>query len=424
MTKAVSRNWHQHRTVTKNLPLRNEYDPLYTGESAICYLVDSGVKTDHEIFAESKFENLYSHDGSFEDKHGHGTQVASLVNSKELGISPDATIRIVDMLSEQNDVDKEGVLSALNAVLEDHSHSPEVTKVVLMPWIVERDADIDRKVTEMTENNLVVVCAAGQKGADAGLYTPAGLSSVVTVSSTDYYDRALDKDHPWTRSCNGTNFGESVDIFAPGNEITFADINSYVTTHDGPSTSASSAIVAGVCLNIISSDVSLTASDVKQKLYSTSIKDIVYFTDESKYNANNNRLVYQSNEFYKEVWNQRGRLAELTEGSGRYVIDLVVSDDIEFVDSEPYAHVPEFISLDKKKMIVDLDQDVEPGTYQFILSAKKGKQKFNRNFYIDVLDKDGNLPEGKEFYTEIDNTGNYDTTNYLEFQTGIQWMVK
>lgn len=424
MTKAVTRNWHQYRTVTKNLPLRNKYDPMNTGESSVCYLVDSGVATEHEIFANSKFEKLYSHDGSFEDYHGHGTSMASLINSAELGIAPDSTIKIVDFITKDNDANQARVLDALDAVLQDHLKTKDVTKVVHMPWVVTASDEVDAKVNELAENNLVIVCAAGQNGIDAAAYSPARLDTVVTVGAVDYYDRAFDSNHPWAKSHFASNHGQCVNIFAPGSSIAHADINGYVTTGDGPSTSMSSAIVAGVCLNIVAGDSSLSAADVIEQLYKTSISDIVYITDESQYNTENNRLVYQENEHYREVWSVRGQLAELKSNSGKHELDLAVSADIEAVESEAYAHTPDFVFIDDKRLVVDTDKASQPGKYQFILSAKDKENKFNRNFYIDILDENGLLPEGKEYFTEVDEQGNYTTTNYLEFQSAGRTVLK
>ena len=424
MTKAVTRNWHQYRTVTKNLPLRNTYDPLFNGTSSICYLVDSGVNIDHAIFTESKFEQVFSFDGNFSDTHGHGTAIASLINSGELGIAPGALIKIVDIAGDSgSNIDQQRVIDALDAVLQDHLATKEETKVVCLPWIVKRDAVIDQKVVELTENNLVVVCAAGQTGMDTDMYSPAGLDETVTVGAVDYYDRAYDVDHPWTKSHVASNHGQSVNMFAPGSEITTADINGFVTTAAGPSTSASSAIVAGLCLNIISSDSSLTATDVIASLYATAIADIVYFADESKYNAHHNRLAYQANTHYREIWGSRGQLAELTTCSGKHTVDLTVADDITSIDSESYAHIPAFMSIEGNCLTIDTDCDAEAGKYQFILSARKNDNKSNRSFYVDILDANGQLPAGKEYYTEVTDDGVFSTTNYLEFQ-GPQTQLK
>jgi len=417
MTKAVSKNWHQYRTVTKNLPLRNKYDPLHTGANTICYQVDSGVKTDHPIFENSNFENLYSHDGSFEDIHGHGTSMASLIVSDDLGVAPHATIKVVDLLTGVNDVTEDRAIEALDAILADHLPTKEQTKVVFLPWITEKSDVIDAKVIELIDSNLVVVCSAGQKSVEASHFSPAGVERAVTVAATDHYDRAIDADHPWVNSNNGSNHGDAVNIFAPGCEITVADINGFVTVINTVSTSASAAVVAGVCLNIIASNPALTAQEVVDKLYGTAISDIVYYADESKYNAHHNRLVYQENEHYREVWNVRGRLAEFTSGSGTHVVQLPVADDIDAIGSEDYAHIPEFVKIDSKQLIIETDKNAEPGKYQFILSAKSKDNKFNKSFYIDILDENGELPRGKEFFTEVDDEGNYTTTNYLTFQS-------
>ena len=275
-------------------------------------------------------------------------------------------------------------------------------------------------MNELIDSNLVVVCSAGQKGLDASLYSPAGIERVVTVGAVDYYDRALDVDHPWNEKPHvASNHGTAVNIFAPGVDITSADVNGYAKVMPGTSTSASAAIVTGLCLNILSANNSLSASEVVAKLYQTAIPDIVYIVDEDKYAEDANRLAYQENEHYREVWMSRGQLAEVQADTGTHEIDLAVAEDVEDITSEGYAHVPQFVKIDNKRLVIDSDKNAEPGRYQFILSAKQKDNKFNKSFYIDVLNNEGKLPDGKEFFTEVNEDGeSLSTTNFLTFQQG------
>ena len=52
--------WHKQRLVTRNLPLRTTYDPVYTGAGSTVYLMDSGVDTGHPEFSGKSFEPVFS----------------------------------------------------------------------------------------------------------------------------------------------------------------------------------------------------------------------------------------------------------------------------------------------------------------------------------------------------------------------------
>ena len=52
--------WHKQRLVTRNLPLRTTYDPVYTGDGSIVYLMDSGVDIGHPEFSGKTFEPVYA----------------------------------------------------------------------------------------------------------------------------------------------------------------------------------------------------------------------------------------------------------------------------------------------------------------------------------------------------------------------------
>ena len=44
-------DWHKQRLVTRNLPLRTTFDPVYEADNVMVYVIDSGVDTDHPEFA-------------------------------------------------------------------------------------------------------------------------------------------------------------------------------------------------------------------------------------------------------------------------------------------------------------------------------------------------------------------------------------
>lgn len=109
-------------------------------------------------------------------------------------------------------------------------------------------------ITYATVNkNSLVVCAAGNNSSSAAFY-PAGYKYVLSVASTTSTD---------ARS-SFSNFGNTIDVCAPGSGIYSTIYNNSYTTFDG--TSMASPITAGVCAIVKSQFPSYTAMQTGEKV--------------------------------------------------------------------------------------------------------------------------------------------------------------
>lgn len=90
--------------------------------------------------------------------------------------------------------------------------------------------DLNRAVAKMVEEGIVVVAAAGNDAANACYNSPGSELSAITVGSTNKLD-ALS---------SFSNWGQCVDVYAPGSIITSAYIDSTtsIETWDGTSMAA------------------------------------------------------------------------------------------------------------------------------------------------------------------------------------------
>lgn len=61
----------------------------------------------------------------------------------------------------------------------------------------------------LSDKNIIVVAAAGNSGADACMFHPASSKNAITVGAVGLEDS---HDVAWSK----TNFGDCVNIFAPG----------------------------------------------------------------------------------------------------------------------------------------------------------------------------------------------------------------
>jgi len=142
------------------------------------------------------------------DNDGHGTHVAGTIGGLTTGVAKGVTIVPVRVLDSCGAGTTTMVLSGLNWILADHQAGEKA--VVNMSIGFESTAtSIDTAIKNLLAEGIVVVAASGNDGASACGITPAGTEGTISVGASTYND--LEPSF--------TNFGECVDIFAPGQSI-------------------------------------------------------------------------------------------------------------------------------------------------------------------------------------------------------------
>ena len=142
------------------------------------------------------------------DNDGHGTHVAGTVGGLTTGVAKAASIVPVRVLDSCGAGTATMVLSGLNWILADHQLGEKA--VVNMSIGFESTAtSIDTAIKSLLAEGIVVVAASGNEGGSACGITPAGTQGTISVGASNYLD-----GEPYF-----TNFGECVDIFAPGQSI-------------------------------------------------------------------------------------------------------------------------------------------------------------------------------------------------------------
>lgn len=285
--------WHQFRLVTDALPMKQKYNPITEGTNSVVYLMDSGVDDTHPEFNGSDIQHLYSFNGDSSDVAGHGTLVASVINGQTVGVSKNAVIKSVKIPFGSATTGQ--LLTAFNAVLEDHLVTSNVVKVVNCSWSVPKSALLDSKVTELQNAGLVVVAAAGNTGVAADTLSPVGLNTVIGVGASDAYDRVVS----WAMGLS-SNYGPEVDITAPGIDVTVASISGGYVTSSG--TSISAGIVSGVLTQYIEQNPGRDAETLKDMLLEYAAEDML-FRNETIYGTTPNRLVKAVYISSPKIWN-------------------------------------------------------------------------------------------------------------------------
>jgi subtilisin family serine protease len=235
-------SWGLDRLDSPSLPLDGSFNRSFGDYNSRIYLFDQGVDRWH-----SEFESRAKFGSSFIDAlphrsgkcREHGTEMAALIAGGSTGAAPKA--EVVDLVVLPCSRNQTGEASSLIEAAE---------------WLLIREADfgdgkpavanmsltgkwsrkINSAVSVLTKNGVAVVVAAGNNAQDACRFSPASAKDAVTVAATDANDKTP----------GFSNFGQCVDIHAPGRLLTTLTENTadrYVAVNG---TSGAAALVSGL----------------------------------------------------------------------------------------------------------------------------------------------------------------------------------
>lgn len=204
----ASETWGLDRIDQEDLPLDDSYKAPNDGADSTVYVVDTGLDMTHPDFegrAKSGPDFVDGDDDS-SDCQGHGTHVAGTVGSKTYGVAKKTNLVGVRVLDCQGSGSTDAITKAIDWVTQ---NAPEAS-VGNMSLGGGKDPALDDAVENSTKGGVVWAVAAGNETSDACNVSPGGAPSAYTTGSTDETDKLSDF----------SNYGECVDINAPGTDIT------------------------------------------------------------------------------------------------------------------------------------------------------------------------------------------------------------
>ncbi len=244
-----------------NALLAWEMDPLLNRLSPTVAVLDTGINLMHQELRGRVVGgvNIINPKKSYQDNNGHGTHVAGLIGASannELGgagTAPNANLLSVKVADSKG----EGWLSDLTrGIYWAVDHQAQVINISLGADEVERPL-VDA-LSYARKHNVLVVCASGNNSR-RGLSSPANFGACLSVGATDQA----------AARASFSNYGTSLDLVAPGVEITslgFPGNNNY-TVYSG--TSMAAPIVSGMAANLIAKGYSV--EEVEQSLKVTAL---------------------------------------------------------------------------------------------------------------------------------------------------------
>lgn len=221
------------------------------------YVIDSGIFVEHEDFeGRAKWGSTVIKGEPDFDEFGHGTHVAGIIASRRFGVAKAANVTAVKVVGADG-LGNMGtfVQGALWAAFDARRLSEEAEAEALSNGTTKFKGAIinmslsggHSKVSEQVLNGIVdlgtpIVVAAGNDVSDACLRSPGSAEKVITVGASTIEDR---------RMCD-TNFGQCVDVFAPGQDIESTWITSRRSSADASGTSMASPHVSGLLAYLLS----------------------------------------------------------------------------------------------------------------------------------------------------------------------------
>jgi subtilisin family serine protease len=400
----------------------NAWNPINTGSGEIVYLIDTGIDSTHNELPNS-IDNFYTNFDDYNDAHGHGTAVASLIVGKNIGVSPDAVLKNVRLFEQVNGTITVGeIVDALDAVLEDHLASAFKVKVVCMPWTIDKNLLVDNKLSELMDNGLLVVAAAGNDGIEVDSVSPAGLNPVLTVASydADYVVQDFnnlpfcDAPVPSTKA-NETDM--AIDVFALGVNINVAQAGSTNKYVPATGTSASAALVAGAALQWISAHSSYSATQIRSVLANQGVPkgerlldvDSVIVPTNKELDLSKITLSVISIPQADQLARPSGRLVDVAFADSANV-DIDLNAQARNVTVLDFAPLSPWMSFDTATGIVNINPsstanaNIAPGVYNFGIRGEVSGRVMVEEYSVGVYDQDpSELTSASEYYYDTES---------------------
>jgi subtilisin family serine protease len=272
--------WGLDRIDQRALDLDGTYTYETTGAGVTAYIIDTGILLDHSEFTGRLVPGFdaVTAGGNANDCNGHGTHVAGTVGGTLYGVAKEVKLSPVRVLGCNGSGTTSGVIAGVDWVTANHA-KPAVANMSLGGGA---STALDDAVRNSVTAGVTYAVAAGN-GNRAGIaqdacgYSPARVSQALTVGATT----SSDAKTSWS------NYGDCVDLFAPGASITSAWHTGPTDTRTISGTSMASPHVAGVAALYLGTNSEATTDEVFEAVSGNATRNIV-----TSSRTANNHLLY------------------------------------------------------------------------------------------------------------------------------------
>jgi subtilisin family serine protease len=228
---------------------------LATGNGILLAMIDSGVDASHPDLAGAIAANFDA--GSAEDKPDqHGTGMAGAIAARRTLVGTAPRVRLLTV--HAFGLRAEGAQGTTFDIVKGLDWAAQRgARIVNMSFAGPADPRLADALAKAKRQNIVLIAAAGNAGANSPPLYPAADSNVIAVTATDPADALFPQ----------ANRGRHIAVAAPGVEVLVpAPDGAYQFT---TGTSVAAAEVSGVAALLIERNAALTPNDVRRILTGT-----------------------------------------------------------------------------------------------------------------------------------------------------------
>jgi cerevisin len=234
------------------------------GDGVDIYVIDTGVYIEHDEFQGRASWGWAAQGLTQEDGNGHGTHVAGIAAGEFYGVAKKANIIAVRVLGADGQGSDANGIDGINWVAANVWVTGRPS-IACMAWTVPFNKGVNDATTVLIVDRITVVAAAGNDARDASGYSPASAPAVVVVGSSDITNAMM----------SDSNFGDILNVFAPGVDI----LSAYIPEPDDlaiiSGTSQACAHVAGIAAALRSQDATLTPGPMFEKILSLATQNVI-----------------------------------------------------------------------------------------------------------------------------------------------------
>ena len=252
--RAYIDSWGIDRLDQADLPLDGDFSPQGNGQGVNVYIIDSGIRLSHYEF-EGRAQWAYTASNITEgddDLNGSGTLLAGTVGSRAWGVANGAIMHSVKIADATGTTTLAALVEGINFVAKNH----QTPAVAVLGYSTPYSQALNDAVQSAIDAGVVFIVPGGDTKRDACTHSPGSVNGAITVAATGIEDNASP----------ATNFGNCIDVYAPGLYIKSAwhtgDHHNNTDSH----TPIAAAHVAGAAAIILGQNATCNAAEVKQQI--------------------------------------------------------------------------------------------------------------------------------------------------------------
>ena len=268
-TEEVSEMWAYESVMSDYAKAEIERSSSYKNEVVVGVL-DSGVDYNNELFDGRITDTTFNMSATGEandcmDDNGHGTAVAAVI---ALSTPDNVKMKPYKIIDEEGYVTLSEFTAAMEIILASKD-LPDIMNISLGGYLFEEEMSIETElVSRLVDKGVTVCVASGNDNLPTQYSTPADCEEAITVGAYDYTNHI----------CSFSNYGEEVDIAAPGYNVYSIDLWSGKYYSDYSGTSFSCPFVSAACAYILMQNPKSDPNEVQEQLK----KSAIYMGDDEK----------------------------------------------------------------------------------------------------------------------------------------------